>query len=90
MHFDEALHALEDDAHRRMINLFRDALKSATVINIGRPEVKDHFFKRVLHLIKRSGRTVFHTQSQLHFRRPADRRTHGPWIDLIQLPDFGG
>ena len=52
MHFDEALHALEDDAHRRMINLFRDALKSATVINIGRPEGKDHFFKRVLHLIK--------------------------------------
>jgi vitamin B12/bleomycin/antimicrobial peptide transport system ATP-binding/permease protein len=49
---DEALHALEDDAHQRMINLFRDALKSATVINIGRPEVKDHFFKRILHLIK--------------------------------------
>jgi vitamin B12/bleomycin/antimicrobial peptide transport system ATP-binding/permease protein len=49
---DEALHALEDDAHQRMISLFRDALKNATVINIGRPEVKDHFFKRVLHLIK--------------------------------------
>jgi putative ATP-binding cassette transporter len=49
---DEALHALEDDAHKRMIDLFRDALKNATVINIGRPEVNDHFFKRVLHLIK--------------------------------------
>src|ERR1700733_676177 len=49
---DEALHALEDDAHRRMISLFRDGLKNATVINIGRPEVKDHFFKRILHLIK--------------------------------------
>src|ERR1700722_5888148 len=49
---DEALHALEDDAHQRMISLFRDALKNATVINIGRPEVNDHFFKRVLHLIK--------------------------------------
>jgi len=49
---DEALHALEEDAHQRMINLFREALKNATVINIGRPEVNDHFFKRVLHLIK--------------------------------------
>ena len=49
---DEALHSLEDDAHQRMISLLRDALKNATVINIGRPEVNDHFFKRVLHLIK--------------------------------------
>ena len=47
-----SLHALEDDAHQRMISLFRDALNSATVITLGRPEVKDHFFKRVLHLIK--------------------------------------
>ena len=49
---DGGLHALEDDAHQRMISLFRDALNSATVITLGRPKVKDHFFKRVLHLIK--------------------------------------
>jgi vitamin B12/bleomycin/antimicrobial peptide transport system ATP-binding/permease protein len=49
---DEALHALEDDAHQRMISLFREELKGAAVINIGRPEAKNHFFKRVLHLIK--------------------------------------
>ena len=49
---DEALHALEDDAHQRMISLFRDGLKDAALINIGRPEAQNHFFKRVLHLIK--------------------------------------
>jgi vitamin B12/bleomycin/antimicrobial peptide transport system ATP-binding/permease protein len=49
---DEALHALEDNAHERMIGLFRDGLKDAAVINIGRPEPKNPFFKRVLHLIK--------------------------------------
>ena len=37
---DEALHALEDDAHQRVISLFREALKSATVINIGRPRLR--------------------------------------------------
>ena len=49
---DEALHALEDDAHQRMISLIQDGLKDAAVINIGRSEAKNHFFKRVLHLIK--------------------------------------
>ena len=49
---DEALHALEDDAHQRMISLLRDGLKDVAVINIGRPEAKNHFCKRVLHLIK--------------------------------------
>ena len=49
---DAALHALEDDAHQRMIRLIQDGLKDAAVINIDRPEAKNHFFKRVLHLIK--------------------------------------
>ena len=49
---DQALHGLEDDAHQRMISLIQDGLKDATVINIGRPEAKNHFFKRVLHLTK--------------------------------------
>jgi putative ATP-binding cassette transporter len=49
---DGALHSLEDDAHQRMISLFRDGFKDAAVINIGRPEAENHFFKRVLHLIK--------------------------------------
>ena len=49
---DEALYALDDDAHKRVISLFQDGLKDAAVINIGRPEAKNHFFKRVLHLIK--------------------------------------
>jgi len=49
---DEALHSLEDDAHKRVIGLFCDGLKDAAVINIGRPEAQNHFFERVLHLIK--------------------------------------
>ena len=49
---DEALHALEDDAHQRMISLIQDGLKDAAVINIGRPEAQNHFCKRVLHLVK--------------------------------------
>jgi ABC-type uncharacterized transport system fused permease/ATPase subunit len=36
---DEALHALEDDAHKRMIGLFRDALKNATVIKSAGPRL---------------------------------------------------
>jgi vitamin B12/bleomycin/antimicrobial peptide transport system ATP-binding/permease protein len=40
---DEALDALDDDARKRVISLFKDALKDAAIINIGR---------RVLHLIK--------------------------------------
>ena len=49
---DEALYALDEDAHKRVISLFQDGLKDAAVINIGRPEAKNHFFKRVLHLVK--------------------------------------
>jgi len=45
---DEALDALDDDARKRVISLFKDA----AIINIGRPEAKNHFFTRVLHLIK--------------------------------------
>jgi hypothetical protein len=49
---DEVLDTLEDDARKRVISLFNDGLKDAAIINIGRPEAKNHFFKRVLHLIK--------------------------------------
>ncbi len=47
---DAALHALEDDAHQRMISLIEYGLKDAAVINIGRPEANNHFFQRVLYL----------------------------------------
>ena len=49
---DEALDTLDRDARKRFINLFKDRLKDAAILNIGRPETKDHFFTRVLHLIK--------------------------------------
>jgi vitamin B12/bleomycin/antimicrobial peptide transport system ATP-binding/permease protein len=50
---DEALDALDDDAHRRVIiALFRDELKAAAIINICRPETQNPLFRRVLHLIR--------------------------------------
>ncbi|MBV9492281.1 MAG: ABC transporter ATP-binding protein/permease [Verrucomicrobia bacterium] len=49
---DEALDALDDDARQRVIGLFKDELKAAAIINIGRREILNPFFKRVLHLIK--------------------------------------
>jgi putative ATP-binding cassette transporter len=49
---DEALDALDDDGRQRVIGIFKDGLKAAAVINIGRPETRHPFFKRVLHLIK--------------------------------------
>jgi vitamin B12/bleomycin/antimicrobial peptide transport system ATP-binding/permease protein len=49
---DEVFDALDDDARERIFNLFKDGFKDAAIIYIGRPESKDHFFTRVLHLIK--------------------------------------
>ena len=49
---DEVLDALDDDARDRVISLFDARLKDAAIINIGRPETKHRYFKRVLHLIK--------------------------------------
>jgi putative ATP-binding cassette transporter len=47
---DEALDGLDDGARDRIIDLFKDGLKETAVINIGRPDAKDHFFTRTLHL----------------------------------------
>jgi putative ATP-binding cassette transporter len=47
----EALDTLEADARNRVISLFKDKLKDAGIINIGRLET-DSFFTRVLHLVK--------------------------------------
>jgi vitamin B12/bleomycin/antimicrobial peptide transport system ATP-binding/permease protein len=49
---DEALGALDEDARKRVISLFRDGLRDTAIINIGRPQAKNHFFMRVLHLVK--------------------------------------
>jgi vitamin B12/bleomycin/antimicrobial peptide transport system ATP-binding/permease protein len=49
---DEALGALDEDARTRVLSFFQDGLRDTTIINIGRPEAKNHFFTRVLHLIK--------------------------------------
>jgi putative ATP-binding cassette transporter len=49
---DEVFDALDHDARDRIFNLFKAGFKDAAIIYIGRPESKDHFFTRVLHLIK--------------------------------------
>jgi len=49
---DEALDALDHDARKRVMTLFHGPLADAAIINIGRPGGRDHFFTRVLHLIK--------------------------------------
>ena len=49
---DEAFDAMDDEARQRIFALFNDDLKDTTIIHIGRPETKDHFFTRTLHLIK--------------------------------------
>jgi putative ATP-binding cassette transporter len=49
---DEAFDAMDEDTRKRIFALFNDDLKDTTIIHIGRPETKDHFFTRTLHLIK--------------------------------------
>jgi vitamin B12/bleomycin/antimicrobial peptide transport system ATP-binding/permease protein len=49
---DEALDALDDDARKRAMNLFSTGLSTAAIVNIGRPETRHHYFKRILHLVK--------------------------------------
>jgi putative ATP-binding cassette transporter len=72
---DQALHALEDDTHQRMISLIQDGLKDAAVINIDRPEAKNLFFKRVLHLIKNPPERCFIPELSVTF---ADRTVVAP------------
>jgi vitamin B12/bleomycin/antimicrobial peptide transport system ATP-binding/permease protein len=49
---DEVFDTLDDDARERVRNLCKDYLGDTAIVHIGRPETKDPFFKRVLHLIK--------------------------------------
>ena len=49
---DEALDALDDDARKRVMSLFSTDLRQVAIVNIGRPETRHHYFKRVLHLVK--------------------------------------
>jgi putative ATP-binding cassette transporter len=68
---DEVLDAVEDEARKRMIKLLEERLQDAAIINIGRPETKDHFFRRTLHLIKDpSGRCFLPRQSVASADRP--------------------
>ena len=49
---DEALDALDADAGKRLMSLYKDRLQGAAIINIGRPETEHYFFTRVLHLVR--------------------------------------
>jgi vitamin B12/bleomycin/antimicrobial peptide transport system ATP-binding/permease protein len=68
---DEVLDALDDEGRKRVINLLEKQLKDAAIINIGRPDTKDHFFTRTLHLIKDpSGRCFLPRRSVASADRP--------------------
>jgi len=49
---DEALDALDDDARKVVLDLFRTELADAAIVNIGRPGTSDGVFTRTLHLVK--------------------------------------
>jgi putative ATP-binding cassette transporter len=49
---DEALDSIEEDTHKRVINMLAKDLKQTGVIHIGKTEAHDHVFTRVLHLVK--------------------------------------
>ena len=80
---DGALHSLEDEAHQRMISLFRDGLKDAAVINIGRPEAENHFFKRVLHLIKDPNGQCFIPKLSVTFADQPMAAPRGPPLNPV-------
>lgn len=56
---DEALDGLDEDTRHRVNSLFEEELKSAAIINIGRPETEHPIFTRVLHLVKDPRGTCF-------------------------------
>jgi putative ATP-binding cassette transporter len=49
---DEVLDSLDDDARLSIMDLFGKDLQHTGVIHIGRADVKDRVFSRVLHLVK--------------------------------------
>ena len=52
---DEALETLDDDARRRIVEIFSDELASSAIIHIGRPEAQNQVFARRLHLTREPG-----------------------------------
>jgi vitamin B12/bleomycin/antimicrobial peptide transport system ATP-binding/permease protein len=49
---DEALDTVDEATRKCIVDLLNNELKETAVINIGRPAANDHFFTRVLQLIK--------------------------------------
>ena len=49
---DEVLDSLDDDTHRRVVDVFSNDLKYTGIIHIGRAAARHPLFPRVLHLIK--------------------------------------
>jgi vitamin B12/bleomycin/antimicrobial peptide transport system ATP-binding/permease protein len=65
---DEALDTLDDEARKSIMSLFTDELKDTAVINIGRSDNTNHFFTKVLRLLKEpSGRCFRPDLSDRHF-----------------------
>jgi putative ATP-binding cassette transporter len=49
---DEVLDSLDVDARQGILDIFVEDLEHTGVIHIGRADVHDHLFSRVLHLVK--------------------------------------
>lgn len=49
---DEVLDSLEEETHKRVVEMLGKELKQMGVIHIGKTEAHDHVFGRVLHLVK--------------------------------------
>jgi vitamin B12/bleomycin/antimicrobial peptide transport system ATP-binding/permease protein len=76
---DEALDTLDDGVRKSIMTLFNDKLKGTAVINIGRSDRDNHFFKRVLHLIKEPSGPCFIPDISTHgFGRVAEAMGKSP------------
>jgi vitamin B12/bleomycin/antimicrobial peptide transport system ATP-binding/permease protein len=70
---DEALDTLDDPARKCIIGLLDNELKNTAVINIGRSATNDHFFSRILQLMKEpSGNCFMPDLSAYGFGRTAE------------------
>jgi vitamin B12/bleomycin/antimicrobial peptide transport system ATP-binding/permease protein len=71
---DQALDGLEDDARERILAVFKNVLADTAVVDIGRRRAGDHFFTRVVHLIKDPKSRIFRPLRAV----PRDRAAASP------------
>ena len=67
---DEVLDSFDEDARRRINDIFRKDLAHTGIIHIGRAEASEHVFSRVLHLIKDPAKRRLGTAAPQHVLSP--------------------